>query len=98
VIRQVFQHLPNRDIASALKNVGVCKYVLVTEHLPAPKALTRKNIDKPAGPDTRVSFGSGVYLEAHPFNMKVTIALETPIADFDVNAGESLRTVLIVNG
>jgi SAM-dependent methyltransferase len=98
VIRQVFQHLPNRDIVNALKNVGVCKYVLVTEHLPAPAALTRKNIDKPAGPDTRVSFGSGVYLEAAPFDAKVTISLETPIADFDVNADEFLRTVLIVNG
>ena len=67
-IRQVFQHLSNDDILSALKNiVGKYKYMVITESFPMEKF--KANLDKPTGPDCR--FMSGVILTSPPFNLNI---------------------------
>ena len=69
LIRQVLQHLSNADIAKLTKN---CFHdftnILVTEHQLKPELLVKKNIDKETGPNIRLGFGSGVYLNSSPFN------------------------------
>ncbi|MBS0558658.1 MAG: class I SAM-dependent methyltransferase [Proteobacteria bacterium] len=97
IVRQVFQHLSNRDIAAILRNTRGCRLLLVTEHLPSVAKLRRPNMDKRACPDVRVTFGSGVYLDRPPFNLPVEVLLDVPIAEFNVSDGERLRTVLIRN-
>lgn len=67
-VRQVFQHLSNDDIKSGLNNIiPFCKYLIVTEHLPAKKNFKR-NADKPTGPDTRTLLNSGIDIRYPPFN------------------------------
>jgi Methyltransferase domain len=74
LIRQVLQHLSNRDIARFVASVaGRCRYLVVTEHLPGHEDFA-VNIDKPAGPNNRTSIGSGVVLTAAPFNLAVVEA------------------------
>jgi Methyltransferase domain len=70
-IRQVFQHLSNRDIKKVINRL-LTKYrlMIVTEHLPLSSEFT-PNRDKPTGPRIRIDFGeSGVVLTEHPFNLK----------------------------
>ncbi|MEP6512467.1 MAG: class I SAM-dependent methyltransferase [Parafilimonas sp.] len=68
-IRQVLQHLSNKDISLILNKIKQYKYVLVTEHL-FKKGIEKKiNKDKPTGPDVRLAESSGVYLDKPPFSM-----------------------------
>ncbi len=98
IIRQVLQHLSNRDIARVLGNTRSSRRLLVTEHLPAPDQLRGYNIDKAACPDIRVTFGSGVFLEQKPFSRELEVLSDIPIRDLNTARGERLRTVLLTNG
>lgn len=70
-IRQVLQHLGNRQIMQILDKSKSYKYVLITEHQLADGQQRVFNADKPPGPDIRLVKGSGVYLDKPPFNLKV---------------------------
>jgi SAM-dependent methyltransferase len=88
LIRQVFQHLSNEEIAKVLANLGGYAQVLITEHVPVhPQSINR---DKPHGPDVRVRYGSGVYLEQPPFSKPVV-----EVWKFPLNKNSILRTVLL---
>jgi len=68
LVRQVFQHLSNEQIASVANKLKKFKYVIVTEHL--PKGDFIPNMDKQTDADIRLSKNSGVVLTAPPFNFK----------------------------
>lgn len=70
LIRQVMQHLSNRDIASILAKCRKYKHLIVTEHLPV-ELSARPNMDKTPGSGIRFFSGSGVYLDLPPFNARV---------------------------
>jgi SAM-dependent methyltransferase len=70
-VRQVLQHLSNDMIQRALPKIGAnYKYLVLSEHLPSSTKF-KPNIDKPSGPDNRLSLLSGVVLTAEPFNLTV---------------------------
>ena len=88
LIRQVLQHLSNREIAAVLDNVANYPLVLVSEDVPAkPQSYNR---DKPHGPDVRAYFGSGVFLDQPPFSKKVRELWTIPLREDAV-----LRSVLL---
>jgi hypothetical protein len=89
LIRQVLQHLSNREIHATLRKCAAYPYVLITEHLYVGRD-SRPNLDKPHGPDTRVYDRSGVFLDRPPFNLCTRTVLELPYSD-----GEVLRSVLL---
>lgn len=67
IIRQVFQHLSNRDIMKILKKVWAnYRYLLLTEHLPATNHF-QANIDIITGEGIRLAHGSGVVITKPPF-------------------------------
>jgi SAM-dependent methyltransferase len=68
LIRQVFQHLSNREIQTVLKKCPSYAYVLITEHVP----------------DTRVFDRSGVFLDKAPFDLPTRTVLEIPYADGEI--------------
>lgn len=70
LIRQVLQHLSNKDIQSVLKNTRKYKHLIITEHLPM-KLESAVNLDKYTDGDIRYSKGSGVYLDHPPFNLRI---------------------------
>lgn len=90
-IRQVLQHLSNRQIKRLIPKIsGRYRYVVVTEHLPATPSFI-PNLDFPTGPLFRPEIGSGIVLTAQPFNLKVRserILCELP------QMGGRIRTVL----
>lgn len=71
-IRQVLQHLSNAQISRFLARASKYKYLVVTEHLPDVPSF-KANIDKPAGPGTRVGYPSGVVLTSAPFDLRPKI-------------------------
>jgi SAM-dependent methyltransferase len=98
LIRQVLQHLSNRQIARVLPRLRAYEHVVVTEHFPGPGASTIPNKDKPHGHDTRIEDDSAVFLDRPPFDLKVTeelLALETRALK---RPGEMLRTFRVQPG
>lgn len=71
-VRQVLQHLNNEEIKAFVEKINEVKpyqFLIVTEHIPAGDEFC-KNIDKPTGPNIRMSLESGVDLAEEPFNLK----------------------------
>lgn len=97
-IRQVLQHLSNDQIASILpKALAACKYLMVTEHLPAGKKI-QPNLDKVAGPHIRLVKNSGVFVDKPPFSLKTAAVLLEYPEDFEVYGQKNpavIRTSLI---
>ena len=94
IIRQVLQHLSNRDIMNILTNI-TSKYILVTEHLPAAHKITSFNLDKKPGADIRVPQGSGVFIDRPPFNLNAQVIIEANVTSGIHEAGERLVTWLV---
>lgn len=70
VVREVFQHLSNRDITRAIENIiGRCSILVVTDIRPGALDFPA-NLDKPTGKGSRSQFGSGVDLQEPPFSLK----------------------------
>jgi len=90
LIREVLQHLSNREVEQLLGNVRKYPYVIVTEHVPV--FPVKYNLDKPHGPDIRLSTQSGVFLDQPPFSLQTETLLEVPVGSNDL-----IRTVLIRN-
>jgi SAM-dependent methyltransferase len=89
LVRQVLQHLSNRQIQQTLKSLSRYQYVILTEHVYSGAGL-RRNLDKPQGPGTRIPKRSGVFLESPPFNCPAKLLLEVRLAENEV-----LRSVLV---
>jgi SAM-dependent methyltransferase len=88
LVRQVLQHLSNKEIVKVLGNLGNFSRTLISEDVPArPKSFNR---DKPHGPDVRRYYGSGVYVDLPPFSRSVQEPWEFPLGD-----GSLLRIVLL---
>jgi SAM-dependent methyltransferase len=66
-VRQVLQHLSNRQIASVLRKLRKYRRVFITEHYPADNEAIRPNMDIVQGRDVRAFENSGVYLLEPPF-------------------------------
>jgi len=75
-LRQVLQHLSNKQIISVLPKLERYQQVYITEHIPNPDLLTTPNLDKSHGGEIRLLLHSGVYLHSAPFNL--------PIEDLEV--------------
>ena len=89
LIRQVLQHLSNKEILLALENCAKYRYVIVTEHVPSGRRV-KSNLDKPHGPDVRLYWNSGIFLDQSPFFQKVQQLLDIP-----ANSWSVFRTSLI---
>lgn len=75
IIRQVLQHISNKEISQLLPKLETYKYIIVTEHL--PNGTFTPNSDIISGQGIRIKKNSGVDLSAAPFNFKAK--KETPL-------------------
>ena len=69
LLRQVLQHLSNKEIYKIIRKLPSYKYVVLTEHI--PEGNFDANIDLVSGQGTRLKKNSGVDLFQPPFNLKV---------------------------
>jgi hypothetical protein len=96
IIRQVLQHLSNKDIKAIFKNVS-SKYLLITEHLPSVEKTKEYNMDKAADSGIRVPHGSGVFIDRAPFNLNARVVLEKNVVSDIHGADERLVTWLVTS-
>lgn len=78
-LRQVLQHLSNKQITAVLPKLRKYGRVYVTEHLPSAASLWTANFDKPQGAGIRLDHGSGVVITRPPFGVppeEVRVVLE----------------------
>lgn len=69
ILRQVLQHLSNKEIKAILEKLDQYKYIILTEHLPAGNFEANKDII--SGQGTRLKKKSGVNILEVPFLFKV---------------------------
>ena len=69
ILRQVLQHLSNKEISAILENLHQYKYIILTEHLPEGDFEANKDII--SGQGIRLKKKSGIHILKTPFNFKV---------------------------
>lgn len=69
LIRQVLQHLSNKEVKNIANKLSNYKYVIITEHIPNGNFVANKDII--SGQGTRLKKQSGIDLLASPFNLKI---------------------------
>lgn len=74
ILRNVLQHVSNREIQSIVQKLSDFKYVILTEHLPEGDFIPNKDII--SGQGIRLKKDSGVDLLAPPFNFEVKEKVE----------------------
>ena len=99
LIREVFQHISNAQIAAVLAKLGCYKYILFTDVQPEDTGDYKINKDKVHGDSSRLVHKSSLRLDAPPFNVRnVRMVFETDPPYFESYApyGSSfkLRTFL----
>jgi hypothetical protein len=67
LVRQVLQHLSNREISDVLDRCRRYEHIMVTEHILPPERRRAPNLDIEHGVQTRVDIGSCVLLDERPF-------------------------------
>jgi SAM-dependent methyltransferase len=93
LIRQVLQHLTNAEIERILLKTKKFKYLIVTEHHPAPSLDFEPNRDAIHGGLIRTFSQSGVYPHLPPFAIgeaRVLLSVAAP----DAPPGEQIVTML----
>ena len=91
ILRQVLQHLSNREIASVVNKLASFKYVILTEHLPDGDFTPNQDII--SGQGTRLKKKSGVQLLMSPFNMKVVEERELSVTHPSDGKGRIVTTL-----
>ncbi len=69
ILRNVLQHLSNKEVKSIIEKLGGYKYVILTEHLPEGEFTSNKDII--SGQGIRLKKQSGIDLLEPPFNFEV---------------------------
>jgi SAM-dependent methyltransferase len=89
-VRQVFQHLPNVDIASILGCLSAsADHVVVTEQLPSD-GIFSPNLEIPSVGNWRLGLKSGVVVTSPPFSLKVASSMQ--ICSIDQLGGTIVST------
>jgi len=95
LIRQVLQHLSNRNIAAILSKTRKYRWILASDAVP-PNGSAGPNEDMTDG---YVARDNGLYLEQPPFNERCTCLLTTSVYKPDgTEIFENIRTMFIENG
>ena len=94
LIRQVLQHLSNKEIQNIVSKLKNYKYVILTEHLPNGKFTPNKDII--SGQEIRLKKQSGVNLLEAPFNFKVKSDKELVRIYLEDNKGVIVTTLFEV--
>ncbi|WP_282122949.1 class I SAM-dependent methyltransferase [Algibacter mikhailovii] len=68
ILRQVLQHLSNKEILKISKKIAHYKYIILTEHIPTDNFIPNKDII--SGQGIRIKKSSGIDLLETPFNLK----------------------------
>jgi len=89
-LRQVLQHLSNKQILKILPKLKKYKVIFITEHYPTDSSKAVPNMDIAQG-SVRLLINSGVFLDCPPFNVP-SKALQLMLEVLDMKGGGVIRT------
>ena len=69
IIRQVLQHLSNKEVKNVVEKLCAFKYIILTEHVPEGEFIPNKDVI--SGQGIRLKKQSGIDLLVSPFNLKI---------------------------
>jgi len=92
IVRQVLQHLSNKEVKAILSKLSIYKYVLLTEHIPEGSFIP--NCDIISGQGIRLKNNSGIDLFDKPFNLSVQNTLELLSVNVEKWKGRIVTTLL----
>lgn len=93
LIRQVLQHLSNKEIQEVVPKLNIYQYVIITEHLPLNNF--QSNIDMVTSMGNRLKYKSGVNITAAPFNFNPK--LEEVLLNISIDEKSCIRTTMYQN-
>lgn len=91
ILRQVLQHLSNKEIKQIVEKLYRCQFVILTEHLPSSDF--EPNIDIISGQGIRLKRQSGVDITASPFHFKYLNSIELCRQVLKNDQGEIVTTL-----
>jgi hypothetical protein len=94
IVRQVLQHLSNKEVQSVVHKLAGFKYIVLTEHIPQGNFTPNKDII--SGQGTRLKKQSGINLLAAPFHMKVKLEKELIAYDLEDDKGVLVTTLYVL--
>ena len=95
LIREVFQHLSNREIQAVLSKLRGFSHVIFSDaQLPA-SAIKKPNRDIVHGRDTRGWKYSALLLDLPPFNVRTELLFEIELPQYVLRPGERVCTYRI---
>ena len=94
ILRQVLQHLSNKDIEKVIKKITIYKYIILTEHIPLGNFVSNKDII--SGQGIRLKQNSGVNILEPPFNLKIKDQKQLEEHILENNKGRILTTLFKV--
>jgi len=94
ILRQVLQHLSNKDIEEVIKKMTIYKYIILTEHIPLGNFVSNKDII--SGQGIRLKQNSGVNILEAPFNLKIKDQKQLEEHILENNKGRILTTLFKV--
>ncbi|MBO6524915.1 MAG: class I SAM-dependent methyltransferase [Balneolaceae bacterium] len=94
ILRNVLQHLSNKEVKSIIEKLGGYKYVILTEHLPRVAFIPNKDII--SGQGIRLKKQSGIDLLAPPFNFEVKETKELLSISLEDDKGVIVTKLYIV--
>ena len=93
LIRQVLQHLSNKEILQIVSKLKTYKYVIITEHLPSGNF--QPNLDMVTSMGNRLKYKSGVNIAAAPFNFNPVF--EEVLLNISIDNKSCIRTTMYQN-
>ncbi|MGY5353834.1 methyltransferase [Wenyingzhuangia sp. IMCC45467] len=94
IVRQVLQHLSNKEVERVIKKLYNYKYVILTEHIPMGNFVPNKDII--SGQGIRIKKQSGLNILAAPFCFKVKNTKELTSIVLNDNKGVIVTTLYTV--
>lgn len=91
IVRQVLQHLSNKEIKEIVSKLYDYKYVILTEHLPIGKFEANKDII--SGQGIRLKKKSGLDITKSPFNFKFKKTVVLNNFNLENNKGKIVTTL-----
>jgi len=91
VLRQVLQHLSNKEVGNILQKLGSFKYLILTEHVPLGSFIPNRDII--SGQGIRLKKDSGVDISKPPFNFKYTSKIQL-LSIPDPQGNGQIQTIL----
>ncbi|WP_010135890.1 class I SAM-dependent methyltransferase [Ochrovirga pacifica] len=91
IIRQVLQHLSNKEIQNILKKLSNYSYAIITEHI--PNGNFQPNIDIISGQGIRIKKKSGVAVLEPPFLFNANFVRIMHTIDLEKNKGRIVTTL-----